>query len=237
MPSGKLWLSKKFSCLPSQAHLVRASWAGVIGAIAFPLMVGNASAERVIRVTDGDSIIVDSAGNEVNVRVADIDAPEIDQPYGEEAKDALVALVGARNVRLELVSGDAYRRIIANVYVEDRDVAADLVGQGFAWVRRAYHPAPELIRLEESARKAGRGLWADPESIPPWIWRKTRGNSATGKPLPTSPLPAVECSEKSSCQEMNSCEEAIAYLHQCGLKNIDGDNDGIPCEALCKYYR
>jgi endonuclease YncB( thermonuclease family) len=220
-----------------KASQIRSIRAWLIGGVAIQMLVGSASAERVIRVTDGDSIVVESGGNEVKVRLADIDAPELDQPYGEEAKGALVAMVDARNVRLELVSGGAYRRIIANVFVDDRDVAAELVVEGLAWVRRAYGPSPELIGLEESARSAGQGLWADPEPVPPWIWRKMRKESSSGRSLQGSRQIVIKCGKKSLCGEMSSCEEAIAYLHQCALKNIDGDGDGIPCESLCKYYR
>jgi len=207
------------------------------GALGLLAAFAGAHAERVVRVIDGDSIIIDSGGNEVNVRLAGIDAPELAQPYGEEAKDALAALVNARDVHLELISGDAYRRIIAHVSVDGRDVAGELVVQGFAWVRRAYNPTPELIRLEVSSRSAGRGLWSDAKPIPPWIWRKSRKKPTSAESLQTPARTVVECGKKNRCSQMSSCEEAIAYLHRCALQNIDGDNDGIPCESLCKYYR
>ena len=213
------------------------AWRLTLAIGTFALMIAGASAERVMRVKDGDSIVVMSAGREVNVRIADMDAPELDQPYGREAKDALVSLVGGREVRLELVGGDVYRRIVANVFVGDRDVAAELVGRGFAWVRRAYAPAARLIKLEDDARAARRGLWAQSDPVPPWIWRKFGKDSipegAGQAPAPVTPV----CGSKTHCHEMSSCEEALAYLHECGLQTIDGDGDGIPCEKLCRYYR
>ena len=196
----------------------------------FLVSAGPATAERVVRVVDGDSIVVDSSGNRVEVRIADIDAPEMDQPHGEAAKAALEELVGDRVVRLELIGGDAYRRIVANVFVDDRDVAAELVAGGWAWVRRAYAPAARLIELEEAAHDARRGLWAEDSPSPPWIWRRTGGNPSLQSVTP-------ECGSKTSCREMSSCEEAIAYLSECKLDTIDGDGDGIPCESLCRYYR
>jgi hypothetical protein len=33
---------------------------------------------------------------------------------------------------------------------------------------------------------------------------------------------------------MGSCEEARFYLERCGLSRLDGDGDGMPCEALCR---
>lgn len=43
-----------------------------------------------------------------------------------------------------------------------------------------------------------------------------------------------ECRGKRTCKEMSSCEEAKFYLNNCGVTNIDGDGDGIPCEKLCR---
>ena len=223
--------------IPTLSARVSVAWRLILGISTFALMIAGASAEPVVRVKDGDSIVVLSAGREVDVRIADMDAPELDQAYGEKAKDALVSLVGGREVRLELVGGDVYRRIVANVFVGERDVAAELVERGLAWVRRAYAPAARLISLEDDARAAHRGLWAGPNPVPPWIWRKLGKASipegAGQKPAPVNPV----CGSKTQCHEMSSCEEALAYLHECGLQTIDGDGDGIPCEKLCRYYR
>jgi hypothetical protein len=42
------------------------------------------------------------------------------------------------------------------------------------------------------------------------------------------------CAGKRVCREMASCAEARFYLTQCGLSRLDGDSDGIPCEAICR---
>ena len=43
----------------------------------------------------------------------------------------------------------------------------------------------------------------------------------------------VVCGSKRYCRQMNSCEEARAFLSKCGLSRLDGDKDGVPCEVLC----
>ena len=50
--------------------------------------------------------------------------------------------------------------------------------------------------------------------------------------LPSADLKVV-CGSKRFCRQMNSCEEARAFLNQCGLGRLDGDKDGVPCEVLC----
>ena len=51
--------------------------------------------------------------------------------------------------------------------------------------------------------------------------------------LPSAGSRAV-CGSKRYCRQMNSCEEAIAFLSQSGLSRLDGDKDGVPCEVLCE---
>ncbi len=50
--------------------------------------------------------------------------------------------------------------------------------------------------------------------------------------LPSAGLKVV-CGSKRYCRQMDSCEEARAFLSQCGISRLDEDKDGVPCEALC----
>jgi hypothetical protein len=61
------------------------------------------------------------------------------------------------------------------------------------------------------------------------------GDLAEAGSSPAVPV-AVEviCGTKRYCKEMTSCEEARGYLAQCGLKGLDRNKDGVPCESLCK---
>lgn len=42
-----------------------------------------------------------------------------------------------------------------------------------------------------------------------------------------------QCSGKTKCKEMESCEEAYFYLKKCGVSRLDRDHDGVPCESIC----
>jgi Excalibur calcium-binding domain len=42
------------------------------------------------------------------------------------------------------------------------------------------------------------------------------------------------CSGKRTCKQMLSCDEAKFYLKTCGVKSLDGDQDGVPCNSLCR---
>ena len=45
---------------------------------------------------------------------------------------------------------------------------------------------------------------------------------------------AYQCGAKRYCKHMDSCEEAMFHLNQCGRKGLDRDKDGVPCEKICK---
>ncbi len=86
------------------------------------------------------------------------------------------------------------------------------------------------------------------EVVGDWKQEKWRVSHLTGKkviveqtstPSPESETTQVKptshtCSTKRYCKEMSSCSEARYYLEQCGRTRLDGDKDGIPCEALCR---
>jgi endonuclease YncB( thermonuclease family) len=42
------------------------------------------------------------------------------------------------------------------------------------------------------------------------------------------------CGSKYTCGQMSTCAEAQFYLEQCGLRKLDRDGDGVPCESICK---
>ena len=59
--------------------------------------------------------------------------------------------------------------------LDGRNLNQELVKQGWCWWYRKYAPGDTVLEgLEKDAREARRGLWADPQPVPPWEWRKGR---------------------------------------------------------------
>ena len=126
------------------------------------------------------------------------------------------------------------------------DVNAELVRQGAAWVYQQYVKDQSLYALETEAKAAQRGLWSLPEAerTPPWEWRHLgHGRSSAPPPAAATTAPVAPaaahsaghtCGAKRYCHQMTSCEEAGFYLTQCGVKSLDGDGDGVPCETRCR---
>ena len=132
---------------------------------------------RVVGVADGDTLTVLTDGKrQVRVRLAGIDAPERRQPHGTRARQALSALAFARSAQVEVEDIDRYERPVGRVRVGGRDVNAEMVRRGAAWVYVRYNRDPSLAALEVEARGARRGLWALPEAerVPPWEWRAAK---------------------------------------------------------------
>ena len=127
----------------------------------------------LVRVVDGDTIVVDLGGQEERVRLIGIDTPESvaeerpDQCYGTEASDEVKRLLPPGTeliLERDVEPRDQYGRLLAYVYrsVDDVFVNEVLVRDGYAGVLN-YPPndayAERFRTLETAARSAGAGLW------------------------------------------------------------------------------
>lgn len=119
----------------------------------------------VTSVVDGDSLWVTPAGGgkAIEVRLADIDAPEICQEHGAESKKFLTELVLKQPVRL-VVGGsngnarDVHGRTLGTVYLAEVEVNRRLVEEGMAWSIRVKWDQGPLVPQERMAKALSRGL-------------------------------------------------------------------------------
>ncbi len=130
----------------------------------------------MVGVTDGDTITVMHNGVGERIRLNGIDCPEKRQAFGNRAKQFASALVFRKTVTVQDHGRDRYGRTIGEVILPDRrKVNWELVKARFAWWYRKYAPDDgTLAQLEADAKAAKRGLWADPNPVPPWEWRIAR---------------------------------------------------------------
>jgi len=195
---------------------------------------------RVVGVHDGDTVTLLIAGNQqLKIRLAQIDAPELDQAFGQKSKQSLSDMVFNKAIKVEKETVDKYGRTVGTLIVDGMDANREQVKRGMAWAYKQYLHDQSLLQVEEDARQAKAGLWSEPNPMPPWEYRhgkKTIAKSPHAEPA----VPAQQketCGSKQYCKEMASCEEAKFYLMQCGLSRLDGDGDGVPCEKLCGHVR
>jgi endonuclease YncB( thermonuclease family) len=128
---------------------------------------------RVTAVTDGDTIKVQLDSGLIKVRFDSIDAPEKDQVWGKQARDALARRVAGQEVELKVSSQDRYDRLVATVYLAGESLNEWMVNQGHAWAYRQYTKNEDYCIWEGAARAAGRGMWSKPETArrAPWDHR------------------------------------------------------------------
>jgi endonuclease YncB( thermonuclease family) len=132
-------------------------------------------AARVVTVHEGDRLTIYHDGRKETIHVKDVECPELRQPYGQQAKLATAAYVGNREVVIKALKRNRQGRITAAVVLQDgRSIAQELVKEGLAWSRPESSEGRSLEDLEQLARAAGKGLWSDPNPVPPWKWKATR---------------------------------------------------------------
>lgn len=143
---------------------------------------------RVVAVTDGDTIKVLDANSTLHkVRLVGIDAPEKSQAFGGASRNNLELMVAGQQVIVRSVKYDKYGRILGSVWVQPRDCSScekalyvnhAQILAGMAWWYRYYadeQSEEDRGRFESAEREAiarQRGLWADTNPVPPWVWRR-----------------------------------------------------------------
>jgi endonuclease YncB( thermonuclease family) len=154
----------------------------------------------VVRVSDGDTIVVlDANKQQYKIRLAGIDAPESQQPFGEASRKHLAQLVAGKVVAVNWAKRDKYGRIVGKVMVappgacpdsrpecpKTLDACLAQIASGFAWHFKRYQAEQSeedrerYAFAEVEARAKRAGLWKDPAPMPPWEWReRTRSQSA-----------------------------------------------------------
>ncbi|MDD0823627.1 thermonuclease family protein [Mannheimia sp. AT1] len=208
--------------------------------ITFLFCLNSVASERqiqckVVSISDGDTLTCLFDRKQIKVRLLHIDAPESSQPYGNRAKQALANQVFKQNVMLKSTGYDRYQRLLAEVYNDKgENINLKLVQQGMAW---AYtRTAKHYEQAQKHAQQARIGLWRDNSPIPPSEWRKHNGVSSTqavkNRESFANSSRHINCQRKLSCQQIGSYELALRYFRQCGWKELDGNNDGIPCNKL-----
>lgn len=198
---------------------------------------GQSFSVRVTAITDGDTFDARrSDGQIMTVRLYGVDAPESNQPYGNEARAAVRRYIGGERVRVTVEDTGPYGRTIGSVEVHGGSLAEMLARDGLAWHAERYAPdATEIARLERQARNANRGLWSQPTPIPPWDWRDGDRGASSASSASSSGLPYDPSGPDRDCNHFNTHDVAQRFYEAAGPGDphrLDGDGDGVACEGL-----
>ena len=143
--------------------------------LALSLAASPARAEtfeaNVVGVQDGDSLTVMRERQRVRVRLLGIDAPEREQPFGDQSRKSLAMLCSKKRASIAWIEKDSHQRLLGRVNCSGVDANAEQVRRGLAWASPLVRDR-EMNALQDAARRGRKGLWADTAPVKPWEWRR-----------------------------------------------------------------
>ena len=160
---------------------------------AAPGAIPKGGGERAVVtfVEDGDTAkLLRGDGSQIKCRIDKIDAPETahefvgkpGQAYGNEARKTLQDMIDNKEVALKITRpADKGNRFGCQIEVEGTNVDLAMVQAGAAWLYRRYANDPNLVKAEQEARTAKRGLWADPNPVSPETFRRSLEKAREGR--------------------------------------------------------
>lgn len=134
-------------------------------------------AHEVIRVADGDSLTLQVGPRLLKLRLAGIDAPEMKQTFGLQARRSLHQLCFGKDAQYDAIAVDRFGRTVARVRCDGVDASQAQLERGMAWAFR--QKDRNLKALETTARSNKIGLWSDPHPVAPWRFRHAGPKDAT----------------------------------------------------------
>ncbi len=146
----------------------KSSWKKAIVAVgAIGVIVGSVPvvkrvidpSEKVIEVIDGDTFRI---GNRQTIRFYSVDAPEIGNCYGEEAKEALTKKILGRKVIIKSPRTDYYKRVQAYVYLDGEFINEYMVKNGFAMEHGEGTPETDIVMKANTFAKENKlGIYSE----------------------------------------------------------------------------
>ena len=157
--------------------------------LVFVHSIAFAYSGKVVAVQEGDRLTILHNGKKLTVQLYGIDAPELKQPYGNEARTFLDAFTKEETVEIEPVGPVKKSALTGMAFLGSDNINELLLLKGQAWVDRRQCTTDicsKWIKMEEAAKATKKGLWSDPQAIPPWEFR------AQNTPKPAAPKKAAK---------------------------------------------
>lgn len=130
---------------------------------------------KVIAIKDGDTVVVlDSLNNQTTLRLAEVDCPEKNQPFGTKAKQFTSDQIYFKTIKYVVTDTDRYGRSIAMIYydTDNKYLSAEIIKAGMGWHYKKYSTSKELATFQENAKQNKIGLWIDNDPIEPSEFRR-----------------------------------------------------------------
>ena len=151
----------------SYCGLLRSALRQLVLLILLTSLAAATEKATVTRVIDGDTVETSSGRK---VRLIGINAPEIQDLFGEEARQHLAALIQDRSV--DLVSDslssdqDIYQRLLRYVVLDGTDINKRMLedGYAFAYLKFRFERSNDYLEAQKKARATSLGIWANSQT-------------------------------------------------------------------------
>jgi micrococcal nuclease len=126
-----------------------------------------------VRVKDGDTYVFRKGNTDFTVRLKNVDAPELKQPYGYLSFVNTSKLLSGRMVSYDSTGKDLYGRVLADIWVNNQRLDSTLIRNGWAWHYQQYSSDTLLKSIMVLAINENKGLWKCGMIgvCPPSFWR------------------------------------------------------------------
>ncbi len=194
-----------------------------------PLLLCQVLSGQVAGVVDGNTIELKGEQKTIRVQLAGIDAPEIGQPFGDQAKAKLAKLLEGKSVTVREVKEGPSGVCIGTVFEGKTNLNRFLVSEGFAWhvsngEKGDLAQTRKFVQAQAEAKEKGRGLWVDEKPTPPWQWRKKHPSQAK-----VNPKLAKKADATSNAEEKKNEEGEGKYWLT--------TSSGVRHKSSCRWYK
>lgn len=170
----------------------------------------------------------------VTIRLEGIDAPESEQRFGKQAKQALAQRVAGKVVVVQIRGTDKFERTLGVVRLDGDNVNLKQVEEGWAWHFTRFSDDEQLARSEQAARRAKRGLWADERPIAPWTYRDEQIQLKSAATAARNPASSDKTSGRFWLNEISGVRhnESCEHFKKTARGRPCGPGEGKAC-GLC----
>jgi len=172
----------------------------------------------VSKVQDGDSFQLMTFDSIYKIRFFGIDCPELNQPYGEMARDFMTQYL-SDTVTVVKRDIDKYGRTVAEVFYKDTSLSLRLINAGLAWHFKKYSSDSTLSLAELETKRNGIGLWSDTLRIAPWDWRSGNynhelfNNKTETKVFVCIGNESQQYHRLEHCSDINNCTSTVILVY------------------------
>ena len=165
---------------------------------------------KVIEVNSGDVITISNLNRPVRVKLLGVDAPEMNQAFGDVAKKHLADLVLDKSVLVEYSGIAADSSLQGRVLLNNADIGAQMIRDGAAWFdtnntnRLSVTDRDVYQHSEQAARTERRGLWQQENPTAPWEFVKAQAFRSSPVESLNSNMPEAKATPKRPVPELNN---------------------------------